>query len=123
MAKIILDTNFLLIPAQFRLDIFEKLREFGSEFVVLSPSIGELKKISVNKGKVSQQAKIAIELVKKRNIRVHEAKEKSADDAILKFAVDNGYIVATNDKKLIKRLKMNEIKIIRLRQKKYFILE
>jgi rRNA-processing protein FCF1 len=123
MKKIIIDTNFLLIPAQFKIDIFRKLEEFGGEFVVLEPSLDELKKLVKYKSKSGMQARIVLHMLNKKNIAAVKTAEKSADDAIVKYASENRCAVATNDKKLIKRLKINEIKIIRLRQKKYFIME
>jgi len=123
MAKILLDTNFLLVPAQFKVDIFEQLKEFGDDFVVLDSAVRELKIIGKRKSVSGVSARIALELIKKHNIEIVKTVEKSADNAILKFAMEHGCVVATNDKKLIKRLRIKEIKIIRLRQRKYLIIE
>ena len=66
-AKILLDTNFLLIPAEFRVDIFSELKRLmtGKYIVlVLDKSIGEMQNIErTQKGKNKQAAKIALQLV------------------------------------------------------------
>ncbi len=113
--KIILDTNFLLIPGQFKIDIFEKLR--GDKLIILEPCIKELERISKGKGKDGTSAIIALTLLKKHNIKVIKT-SGPADKAIINHATKHECAVATNDKALIKRLKSYSIKIIRLRQKR-----
>ncbi len=123
MAKIVLDTNFLLAAVQFRVDAFGQLREFGRSFVVLRPCVSELEEISRKKSKPGVYARIALQMIKHRGVKTTRIMERSTDTAILRFAEKHGCMVATNDKKLIKRLRNKGIKIIRLRQKKYLVSE
>ncbi len=123
MKKVVLDTNFLLIPAQFRVDIFEEIRRicsFEHELVVLDKSIEELKRITrEQKGRNKAAAKMALELVIVKKIRMIRSKEeKSADDMLAELS-GKGFIIATQDKELKRRLKKP---IIVLRQKKYLQL-
>ncbi|MFH0949073.1 MAG: DNA-binding protein [Candidatus Aenigmatarchaeota archaeon] len=120
--KIILDTNMLMVPAQFRVDIFEHMKRFSPEFFTFSSCMDELEKIAVLHSRSAGNARIALELARKNDVKVLETKE-SADKAILNYAKLHNVIVATNDRKLIKSLKACEIKIIRLRQKKYIAIE
>jgi len=116
--RVILDTNFLLVPVQFRVDIFKELK--GNDLITLDLCVKELQKISKSKRKEASAASIALGLVKKRKIRIIKAKPPT-DSALLNYAKRNNCTVATNDRKLIKGLKNNKIKIIRLRQKKYIV--
>jgi rRNA-processing protein FCF1 len=118
--KIILDTNFLLLPAQFKLDIFSELRKYGS-LATMDACIRELERMGKGRGRSAGQAKIALALIKKKRIKTIETRQ-SADTALLNHAKEYGYAVATNDRKLIKRLKSNGIRIIRLRQRKYLTM-
>ena len=115
--NILIDTNMFL--ALKYTDVFEKLRKHGS-LATLSPCIRELKKIARSKKKEAGYANIALALIKKKKIRIINTRG-SADSALLNYA-KRGYAVATNDRKLIKALKNNGIKVIRLRQKKYIIV-
>ncbi len=118
--KILLDTNFLLLPVQFRVDLSD-LKEHGS-IATLDSCVKELERLSKGKGRTGEQAAVALAMIKSRGIRIISSK-KNADSALLDSAKRHGYAVATNDRKLIKKLKDNGIRIIRLRQKKYFIIE
>ena len=115
--SILLDTNFLLIPAQFKVDIFSKLKPYN--IIILDTCIRELKKISQRKGKQGREAGLAIEIIKKYNPKIVKTGIPDADTAILEYAKANKCMVATNDRKLIKTLLDNKIKIIRLKQRKY----
>ena len=46
--KILIDTNMLLVPHQFGVDIYEFLKEY--EMVTLSSCVDELKKLSRKRG-------------------------------------------------------------------------
>ena len=121
MEDIVIDTNFLLIPAQFKVDIFseiDRICHFGYSLCVLDKSINELEGIS---GKDKPAAKLALSLIKAKKLKIIKTNEKkSVDDLILDM---NNVIVATLDKELIRKLKEKGTKIIRLRQKKYLVID
>ncbi len=117
--KIILDTNFLMVPNQFGVDIYDYLKDY--ELYTISSCVEELKKLAKKKGKDAKAAKVALKLMKEKNVRIIKTKGK-ADKAILDRAAD-GFSVATNDVELIKALKKQHIKVIRLRQKKFLTEE
>jgi len=113
---VLLDTNFLLVPYQFKLDIFTKLDELievPHSFLVPSGVRGELEKLAKGKGKEGAAARFAIKLLAVRKPE-EVASEGNVDDWILKYATKNKIIVATNDRNLRGRLKKNRVKVISL---------
>lgn len=133
--RIILDTNFLLIPASFRVDIFseiDKIVNFKYELVILDKSLEELENIVLRpkkgrKGADRAAASTALSLIeaqknsKKLNILPSEG---HVDGAIIRLAESGeNIIVATQDKELKKRLKEKGARIIVLKQKKYLAIE
>ena len=125
MRNIILDTNFLMIPLQFKVDIFseiERICSFSYSLLVLEASVRELENIAgTGKTKDRKAAAAALKLLKSKNIRIIKSGEKYADDAILRSA-DEDTVVATQDMALKRKLAQKRISIIILRQKKYLQL-
>ncbi len=117
MAKIVLDTNFLLVPFQIRVDVFreaERLVEERTEFIVLSPCAEELKSTAAGGGRDARAAKAALSALNKLPLKTVKA-TGPADDAIKNYAAKENAVVCTNDKKLRKELKEKGIKVIALR--------
>lgn len=126
MKKILLDTNFLMVVYQFKVDIFseiERICDFNYKLFVIDKTIEELKSIIENqKGKNKDAAKLALKLIQLKKIKaIKTEKNVYADTAIVNTATKE-FIVATQDKGLKRRLKGKNISIITLRQKKYLIL-
>ncbi|MFC1730499.1 PIN domain-containing protein [candidate division KSB1 bacterium] len=133
--RIILDTNFLLIPANFNVDIFSELDKtvnFKYELIILDRSLEELENIILKpkkgvKGADKVAAKVALSLieVQKSNKKLNILPSKGhVDDALVRLAEeDKTLIVATQDKDLKKRLKEKGVKVIVLKQKKYLAIE
>jgi rRNA-processing protein FCF1 len=120
--KIILDTNFLFVPSQFHLDIFEELdRLLGQQVkpLILSSTLTELQKLAKSRSvKKSKQALLGLKLTER--CRVVEVKRKSGesnDDVILKASIEMKSSVATNDRELRKKLRNAGVPVVFLRQK------
>jgi len=127
MVKIILDSNFLLVPFQFRIDIFEELNNLlgKAEPIVLSTTIEELKKMEKKSSTKSRmQFSAALKLAEKCEIlEVKKKPSENYDDVILRIASDLRIPVATNDSELRKRLRKAGLATIYLRQKARLIVE
>jgi len=126
--KILLDTNFLLVPYQFGVDIFTQIdRIMHSQYriFVLDKSVEELKKvIEEQKGKSRDAAKVALKLIAIKNIAIVKTQgNKKTDDAIIELSSEDDYIVATQDKDLKRRLINHGVGVIVLRQKKILVLD
>ncbi|MBI2546728.1 nucleotide-binding protein [Candidatus Woesearchaeota archaeon] len=123
-AKILLDTNFLLIPGEFGVDIFselERVMDRKYRLFVLSKTLDELRNIqAMQAGKNKKAASIALQLIETKGLNIIEA-AKPADDAIVEIA-DSSYIVGTQDRQLRQRLREKGIKLLTLRSKKHLII-
>lgn len=124
MKKIILDTNFLLIPAQLKVDIFSEIERIIHEkyqLCVLASTFRELDVIA-EKGRQKEKAQVNLTkaLIKTQNIKIVSGdQEKGVDDQLVDLSKE-GYTVATQDIALRKRIKHN---MIIMRQKKYLIIK
>ena len=123
MEKIILDTNFLLVPMQFKVDIFsemERICHFNYKIYVYEQTINELKEIANKQsGKDKKAALLALKLISLKSITIiKNSKDRIVDDIILEN-LDKNMIVATLDKDLKTKLLEKKAAVIFLRQKKY----
>jgi rRNA-processing protein FCF1 len=123
--RVILDTSFLLIPAQFGVDIFSELdRVCGFAYTVhiVDGTVQELEGIlAKQRGKHKEAAKLALGLLRAKNINTLPSAGEKVDDAIASLA-DKDTLVATQDAGLKRRVKGKAGGIITLRQKRYLIL-
>lgn len=127
MKKIILDTNFLMICGQFKVDIFSEIGRicnFNYELSIIDKTVDELKKIikTAKKGKDKSAAKLALALLKTRKIKKIKTKEGYVDNLILK-SINKDCILATQDALLKKKATKKGCRVIFLRSKKYLILK
>ena len=113
MYKIILDTNFILSSLQFKIDFFEEIKRISKFPYTLHILQGTIKELENKK-----LGNLAINIIKEKNINIIKSENTYVDKDILNLKGD--YIIATNDKELINKLKLP---IIRMKQKKYLILE
>ena len=124
MKRVILDTNFLTIPYQFNIDVFEEIDrvvEGKYELTTLDCVVEELKKLKKTRGKDAAAAKVALILIKEKNVKVIKTGEKNVDIKIYRMA-DKNTIVATNDGDLRRRLKNKNVKVLYLRSKKHIVM-
>lgn len=119
--KIILDSNFLMIPFQFHIDIFQELEyllQKKVDFIVPSSVKQELTEISSRGGEGAPEASLALQLASRcRAVEVVLAPGESVDDAIVKASQKLGALVATTDIALKKRLRDINIPVVYLREK------
>lgn len=109
MKTVILDTNFLLIPHQFRIDIIrelDKLLESAHEFVIGEPVMAELNGLARTRRKEGIAARVALQGIGKKGMRIIASPVPRADDWIVEYCTGHpGTIVCTNDIELRRRLK------------------
>ena len=123
--KLIIDTNFLLIPFKFKIDIFSeftRICNFNYKLFIFEQSINELKNIiEKQSGKDKKAAKFALKLIELKHINIIKSEQKDVDWLILNKS-DKDTVVATLDSNLKRELLKKGISVIILRQKKYLQL-
>jgi len=99
-----IDTNMLLAPFQFGVDIFEEIRRLVPEakIVVLKNSIEELDKIAKQGVKERKYVILAKKLLDVNRVEII-CRSGSVDSELVQLAKD-GIIIATNDKELKKKV-------------------
>jgi hypothetical protein len=125
---VIVDTNFLFIPLEFKIDIFEALSTLISgqiEPVLLSTNYDELKRVAEKAPpKLRKQAVLALRLSERcRVVEVERKEGETNDDVILRVAESWKSPVATNDRELRKKLRVRNLSVVFLRGKKRLELE
>ncbi len=126
--KVILDANFLFIPSQFNLDIFEELANLLNqrfEPILLSSTQKELQGLAEsNSPKTRKQALLALRLAEKCCfVSVEKILKETYDDVIVRVAAEWKSPVGTNDRELRKRLRKSGVPVIFLRQKRRLEME
>ncbi len=106
---VVLDTNALLMPFQFRINLDLEIRQLLGDVDVVVPScaIAELKKLKV------KEAKAALSLAGKYR-QVHTTLR--GDKGVVEAAKENHAAVVTNDQELITILRNSSIPVIRMRE-------
>jgi len=127
--KIIIDTNFLLIPYQFKVDIFSEIKricDFKYRLCIIDKTLEEMKKIiATQKEKHRRAAVLGVMLLGQKNVyKIRAKKGKSVDESILEIACKDkkGYVVATQDAELKRKLKEKGISLIVLKGKSHLEL-
>ena len=110
LEKVVVDTNFLMAISQFKIDILAELKP--NKIIIIDKTIKELKNLK-EKEKTKMHATIALKLIK--GLPILKTKDGKTDDILAELSKE-GYIIATQDRGLKRRLKNTYIVI---RQKKY----
>lgn len=124
---VLLDTNFLLVPIRFGVDVFaeaERVLNQLVEFAVTSGVLGEVERLRGEaqpgfRGELDFGLKVASRC---RVIDAEPEEGETVDDSIVRLAASRGYVVATTDAELRRRLREVGVKVLYLRQKRYLQL-
>ena len=113
MKDILLDTNFILSCIRRKLDFFNDLKFRGFKILIPAEVIGELEKISETGGKkFKEEAKIALNLLKKNSFEKIHLNTKNVDNGIVKIAGEHReYIIATLDRVIKKKIENQKLVI------------
>jgi rRNA-processing protein FCF1 len=125
--EVIMDSNALFAPLEFKIDIpaeLERLLDRHFELILLSPVRRELEMLtSEGSPKTRRMAAFALEYAKKcRLVEVHSSAE-TVDDAIVETAAKCRTPVFTNDAQLRHRLRNISVPVIYVRQKSHLAIE
>lgn len=118
--KVLFDSNALMIPSQFRVDVFAELGNIigAYEPLILTEALRELAGLSRGHGSEGSAARFALTLAG----RCHEVPSGyasgSVDEKILRYAREHGCMVVTNDRGLRDLLLSAGVPVITLMHKK-----
>jgi rRNA-processing protein FCF1 len=120
--KIILDSNALFVPLEFKIDIFEEVKRLlnrNVEFILLSPVKRELEMLAAKDSpKIRREALFALKLAEKcKYVAVEEDGRLATYDVIVRVAKNWSSPVFTNDRQLKKKLRDISVPVIYVRQK------
>ncbi len=118
MTTLILDTNALMMPFQFGINLdLELERLFGSfEILVPSPVVRELRSLAPT----DSTARSALRLARKYKTVESEGE---TDKVLVNLAKDLHAVVVSNDKLVIRSLEREGLPYVRLRSRSHLILE
>lgn len=129
---VLLDTNILLIPGQFRVDIFaeiERIIEEPYELAVYRGTLEELQRIMERgRGRSHAAARLGKALLAARKVRTLEKRKGpsetllNTDRFIADFAARNACVVATLDRELQKKILEQGGRCIALRGKDHLVI-
>ena len=119
--RIILDSNALFVPTQFKIDIFQELKTLlnrNFELILLKPIRQELERLAKQgSSQKRKEASYALKLAEKCSTVDVKADTASPDDIILRTAKEWNCPVFTNDSELRKKLRNINVPVIYVRQK------
>lgn len=115
VSAVVLDANGLMMPFQFSVNIDMELKRLFGDLPVVVPSsvLGELAILNGPAGKG------AVALARKYEVVDTDLR---GDDAVLDVAKRMSAAVLTNDRELIRRLRAENIPVVRLRSERYLEL-
>jgi rRNA-processing protein FCF1 len=122
VVMIILDSNFVLAESQFQIDILRQLTlllKGNVEPIIISPVIDELQSMTLkHESNRSRAAAKALDTIRSIQVEeVHRDPNESVDDVIVRISSQKKWAVATNDRKLRKRLDALAVPTVYLRQR------
>lgn len=126
---VLLDSNFLLVPILFRIDIFEEIPrivERRVNFVLLRPVYEEVEQLAKEgRPKLKKDMSSALELCKSRchimDFRISSG--ETVDELLMRATGELGCPIATNDTALRRRLREKGTPVIYLRQKSHLKMD
>ena len=89
--KVLLDTNFMLVPFQEKVDVYEEIKSLvpKAELITLESCVRELEKL---------RKRGAIQLMKLKGVKVVEGRGRRTDEQILNYLEEEEAILATLDR-------------------------
>lgn len=112
MAKVVLDTNFILSCIRNNVDFYEELLFQGHRVLIPTEVIEEIKRLRDGSKalKFKEEANLALKLIKSQDYDEVSAPGKYVDEGLKKFLEKNPDVVlATMDKALKKSVKNRKL--------------
>jgi len=125
---VLLDTNFLMVSIRFGVDVQEELKrviETAFKLATTKAVVEELKwlRTRVKPGEVKEVDFALAEADKITILDPNLESGEDVDDQLIRLAARSGYIVATTDAELRRRLRERSIPVVYLRQRRHLAVD
>lgn len=117
--RVLLDTNALLMPAQFGIDLYDELIALFGDFepITLEEVIGELSGLARGRGRDAAAARVGLAMAARRSKVVPSGSAaEHVDDRVIEYARREGCAVVTNDRQLRNALLREGIDVVSMRR-------
>ncbi|WP_328585631.1 type II toxin-antitoxin system VapC family toxin [Methanoculleus horonobensis] len=114
----LLDTNALLMPAQFGIDLYDELMALFGDFepVTLEEVMGELSGLARGRGRDAAAARVGIAMARRSTVVPSGSTAEHVDDRVIEYARREGCTVVTNDRQLRNALLREGIDVVSMRR-------
>jgi len=124
---VLFDTNFLLVPIRFGVDVFAEAERVLNQVVEPAVTSGVLRELEQLRQGASpsfaRELGFASGLASRCRVIEHDLLEGEAvDDSMVRLASEAGYVVATTDAELRRKLRGRGVRVLILRQRRYLQL-
>ena len=118
--RVLLDTNALLMPAQFRVDLYDELLALFGDFepITLEEVIGELSGLSRGRGRDAAAARVGLAMARRSTVVPSGSTAEHVDDRLIEYARREGCTVVTNDRQLRNALLGEGIDVVSMRRER-----
>jgi len=124
--KILCDTNFLLIPLRFGVDVFSETEEALNDLTKLYVSSRVIEEINLlrtdAKPSFEKELLFALKMIE-QCVEIQDDSVTQVDASLIQLAKKNGMVLGTTDSELRKNAREEGVKVIYLRQKRYLVLD
>ena len=116
--RVLLDTNALLMPVQFRIDLYDELMGLFGDFepITLEEVVGELSGLARGRGRDAAAARVGLALARRSTVVPSESAAEHVDDRVIEYARREGCSVVTNDRELRNALLREGIDVVSMRR-------
>ena len=118
--KVLLDTNALLMPSQFGIDLYDELMGLFGDFepVTLEEVAGELRGLARGRGRDAAAARVGLAMARRSTVVPSGSSADHVDDRVIEYARREGCVVVTNDRELRNALLREGIDVVSMRGQK-----
>jgi rRNA-processing protein FCF1 len=124
--KILCDTNFLLIPLRFGVDVFNAADDALNdivEFYVSSRVLDEINLLRKDaKPSLDKELLFALKMTEQCTV-IMDGSVLLVDDSLIELAKEHDMVIGTTDSELRKKARAEGVKVIYLRQRRYLVLD
>ncbi|BBL69379.1 hypothetical protein L21_1854 [Methanoculleus chikugoensis] len=116
--RVLLDTNALLMPAQFGIDLYDGLMALFGDFepVTLEEVMGELSGLARGRGRDAAAARVGLAMARCSTVVPSGSSAEHVDDRVIEYARREGCTVVTNDRQLRNALLREGIDVVSMRR-------